>query len=684
MTLTLTHRNGGLLTAFLALFVTIVARSTWRSFCYLTHIKLSDNNVPQDAVYHQRQAILRNSDDSAAGLKSLVQLAWTWRGKSEELWVRLIPAISVNAVLIAGFYVASIFSSRKLDSKISTNVSCPFPGKDRICIRNSTNFRVDTGLLDSHHDLGLNAALKDRIQFRRVIECGPIKTKGYVRARKAQPSNSTFEFGQRAIKEANYTGLADEAEYIYGETLASLLDADDNSTAYTDQSLQMVTYDYPISPSDLGPVALDYVIRAMRGAMVTPNGTLLDLQANRGDFIPIPELRLQDAKVDLFFLSSNEIAFSQPCDDDWFSAHQEYNWVEGVNSTQRTPLYQSDLLVSVLGCSHREQMCNPNKKNCSSLVHPTSLDSVVDSLWDTDKQSATSRYVLTAGQSYFSRYNEIVKILRESALMASESLIDGIKGPLPSNQWQKEVLFWHDQYMAVMQRALLEIATGPSRDSINRIIHTPTSGGGKELCHSQVSSDIHLTIHPDVAAEQLNQERIVRFLQKWRKSSIYPRLEWITNESLQLQRLAHEELGAGTWSGGTKIIPTTAKGECLAVLDVSNKKHPCLKLAPPETGEKPEERPLGMDSSTQSGNVLLVPSADLDPSEHGSPDPDMSLQTTVTVQGNLLACSHSSDTSPDGQNACFAGPQSPAEHGGSVATSPSESHLPRSNQNTDD
>lgn len=60
---------------------------------------------------------------------------------------------------------------------------------------------------------------------------------------------------------------------------------------------------------------------------------------------------------------------------------------------------------------------------------------------------------------------------------------------------------------------------------------------------------------------------------------LYQNLEWVSNETLQLQRMAHEELGLGSWSGTATAssIPITAPGEQLATLDISDKRHPILK-----------------------------------------------------------------------------------------------------------
>lgn len=58
-------------------------------------------------------------------------------------------------------------------------------------------------------------------------------------------------------------------------------------------------------------------------------------------------------------------------------------------------------------------------------------------------------------------------------------------------------------------------------------------------------------------------------------------MEWTTNEVLQLQRMAHEQLRMGTWSACDTEVPITERGEKLAVLDLGNLQHPRL-VAPPK------------------------------------------------------------------------------------------------------
>lgn len=63
-------------------------------------------------------------------------------------------------------------------------------------------------------------------------------------------------------------------------------------------------------------------------------------------------------------------------------------------------------------------------------------------------------------------------------------------------------------------------------------------------------------------------------------------MEWITTETLQLQRLAHEELGSGTWSHADSAIPLTAPRETLATLDLTDPCHP--RLNPPGKSKNDE------------------------------------------------------------------------------------------------
>lgn len=115
-TLTVKRQDGDLLIAFVALFVTVVGTSFWRISCFAIHYYYS-SEAPQDGVYHQRQAILRNSANSASGLWHLVRTVWAWRKNGTTTVTRVCPVIAHAVLCLGVFGAASGFSS-----KVSTSV----------------------------------------------------------------------------------------------------------------------------------------------------------------------------------------------------------------------------------------------------------------------------------------------------------------------------------------------------------------------------------------------------------------------------------------------------------------------------------------------------------------------------------------------------------------------------------
>lgn len=99
-------------------------------------------------------------------------------------------------------------------------------------------------------------------------------------------------------------------------------------------------------------------------------------------------------------------------------------------------------------------------------------------------------------------------------------------------------------------------------------------------------------------------EPFVAWVQRRRKLDSYSRLEWCTNETIQLQRLANEEIGLGVWDRTDETIPVTGQDDSLAVLDLTDPKHPRLR-APPVSYE--EEFHVGLqkiaDDSPEPGEA---------------------------------------------------------------------------------
>ncbi|KAI0424065.1 hypothetical protein F5Y09DRAFT_348098 [Xylaria sp. FL1042] len=71
-----------------------------------------------------------------------------------------------------------------------------------------------------------------------------------------------------------------------------------------------------------------------------------------------------------------------------------------------------------------------------------------------------------------------------------------------------------------------------------------------------------------------------------------------------LQRLAHEQLGFGTWSKGAADIPVTEAGNILGRLDISNPDHPIIYL-PDKDCAPPKENQL--ENETLEAAVSITP-----------------------------------------------------------------------------
>lgn len=74
-------------------------------------------------------------------------------------------------------------------------------------------------------------------------------------------------------------------------------------------------------------------------------------------------------------------------------------------------------------------------------------------------------------------------------------------------------------------------------------------------------------------------EPLLTYLQYRYRYREYQNLEWCSNHVLQLQRMAHEEVGCGTWNNTDGYAPVTHPAETLAMLDIADPAHPRLHSA---------------------------------------------------------------------------------------------------------
>lgn len=128
-TITLSPQSSAYLVAFIALFVRLAGGQLWGVLAFLASVTRSTSD-PQDALYHQQQAILRNSSSPAVVTWSMLKLSWFWKGTAKRVRTRIFAFVSTGLIYIAAFAVAGIFSSRIASTNsevlLSSTSACGF------------------------------------------------------------------------------------------------------------------------------------------------------------------------------------------------------------------------------------------------------------------------------------------------------------------------------------------------------------------------------------------------------------------------------------------------------------------------------------------------------------------------------------------------------------------------------
>ncbi|KAI1264352.1 hypothetical protein F5Y18DRAFT_436738 [Xylariaceae sp. FL1019] len=616
-TLTLNVEDANLLIAFTGFFIAFVANRAWRIICFIFHRAHSTKN-PQDAGYHQLQATLRNASSAEDGFHLLLLLLWVWR--QSKTWFRPIPVIIVAAVSIVGFTVAGGFSSRIStgmghevlinsqlrrsmllwdsagltdcnrfvtqqltdDVIVDTNADCPFG--DDICRNSSANLRLDTGYLNSHDHLGINAPPEERIVWRNVLHCAPIVTEGYTSQVSTPQGNLTrYHYGTTYHDSVpiNYTFEALDIDTQYQEYLQT------SKSAY----FQLEVFDVIVS-----------------------NGELRSMSA---DIDPISSLFRSDAYTYIMFLSGNGVKFTDYTSDDWYRinpAPRNTSLTGGNNGTSQTsslPIYVPEEPASPMACTNQYQFCRPDlsEKTCTPLLglydavyaalplFNTTVDEYANDMGNSTLANRVIYFMSSLWYAPVSVY-DMIQHLGPKALESQKTLTTGLQGPLAQNQWQTDVTNWWNYSLAATQTAFINTASGPNDIESIKYRHSYNGSAFQHICDSQKIqstayaslSVLGLAITFTGGLALILTSYLLQPVSKFLFVSIavqgsfgyapHKHLEWTTNATYQLQRLAHEEIGAGTWSHGTNTFPTTKPNELIAALDITDSRHPTLRQTP--------------------------------------------------------------------------------------------------------
>lgn len=298
-TLTLTRTDANLIIAFVAFFLTIITTRLWAIISFAFHALFSTPD-PRDTLHHQRQVLLRNNGGPTGAAWALVRLAWRWRkgprtmrrilpllastlllaigftaaagfssrvsqgsevllvpqncayylasyGRAESnTWSSWLPKLQTEAANYAqecytddaltteSRCINRPYVQQQLQMSINPNASCPFDAE--LCATPTSNLIVDTGLIDTHSDLGINAPKAQRAQFRTVLQCAPLAIQGHSEPFEYATNTSftRYYYGPNALG-VNYTH-----EYPNPINVWNLTENGDGVTSWWHQDYSMM------------------------------------------------------------------------------------------------------------------------------------------------------------------------------------------------------------------------------------------------------------------------------------------------------------------------------------------------------------------------------------------------------------------------------------------------------------
>ena len=310
---------------------------------------------------------------------------------------------------------------------------------------------------------------------------------------------------------------------------------------------------------------------------------------------PTPELNRTDADVVLIMVAPNAIRFSTPSDDPFFPAHINYTFsVPDGGTNGSITFYSSDFTMNVMGCTEQYQFCNPLNGRCTDLMGTSLLFRGDDAIELNPVQESVRVRLSFAAQK--SSIHQVLMARGASALRAQETVSELKQAALPPNQWTVEASTWFSVGLASLQKQTVEYATGPTAavPGLKRQITVDEMDEiDKGMCKNQkvratdgsisfsaLGTSIILVLGTAIVVTSWCVDSVVGWIQhKALHKGEHRRLQWILDGTLQLQRLAFEEAGMGTWSGTTDSVPVTGRDEVLGGFDATNPEHPRLSRA---------------------------------------------------------------------------------------------------------
>ena len=336
------------------------------------------------------------------------------------------------------------------------NDSCPF--ESQMCHNGSATLVFDTGVIDSHRDLGINAPYHDRLTYRRVTSCAVLEGNDYVIETHDSPNGTS---GAPALSTANA---------YYGPSILQ-----DTNFTYSYSSFGSFYTDFTAQSVD--PYLLNTQI-AYGASRSLPGSS---------NFEPIREIKQDFADLILLFVSFTGRYF-EPIDDPWFSAHKLYH--EETRSPIARTQFAPDRMVSTLACTEQHQFCNTKDGSCTPLLGWGQVQDV--DLYRTGlsaRQNVTfDRMVRAADASSIAQITTSLAEARPPLLASAQAAVQStaMSLHLPSNQWQVELRNWYVIALAQFQRTLMQWGTGDVAPSPQSQLVRPQTEPDSWFCDNMV------------------------------------------------------------------------------------------------------------------------------------------------------------------------------------------------------
>lgn len=247
----------------------------------------------------------------------------------------------------------------------------------------------------------------------------------------------------------------------------------------------------------------------IRDSTVTYQAQNGEIDPDRIQWMPTPELVRLDADVTLVFLSGNGVRFYEPVDDDWYRATAEGKNLTSFTNTGSRTSYQPVEAASPLACAEQWQWCNSNYRDESgcgplgsgldAIYGASHLFNISEDVWESGRPSSnTSTGAHAIWQILIESIGDLsvnwaIKQLKTSALTSRLSSFNGLQYALPTNQWHLDVTNWWDTMLAKTQANMVYAAIGNTDPALKDSSITPINQYEQHLCNNQVCQ--HYIIH---------------------------------------------------------------------------------------------------------------------------------------------------------------------------------------------